>query len=212
MTKMEKIDIAVLYVEDDKSARYGMGELLRRRVRTLLEAENGAQGLELFREHRPEVVVTDINMPVMGGLAMTREIKALDRRAQVIVTTAYSDTSDLMQAIEVGVDAYVVKPVDQQKLVEALEKCVRVTFLEREIKRQEAEREKLIGDLQSALDRVKKLNGLLPICACCKKIRDDQGYWIQLESYIQEHSQAEFTHSYCPDCVRKLVQAPENES
>ena len=209
---MEKIDIAVLYVEDDKSARYGMGELLRRRVRTLLEAENGAQGLELFREHRPEVVVTDINMPVMGGLAMTREIKALDRRAQVIVTTAYSDTSDLMQAIEVGVDAYVVKPVDQQKLVEALEKCVRVTFLEREIKRQEAEREKLIEDLQSALDRVKKLNGLLPICACCKKIRDDQGYWIQLESYIQEHSQAEFTHSYCPDCVRKLVQAPENES
>jgi len=58
--------------------------------------------------------------------------------------------------------------------------------------------------LQSSLDKVKLLNGLLPICMSCKKIRDDKGYWNQLEAYIRDHSEAEFSHSFCPDCVKKL--------
>jgi len=73
-----------------------------------------------------------------------------------------------------------------------------------ERKRAEEERENLIRDLQKALSEVKTLNGLLPICSSCKKIRDDNGYWNQIESYIQNHSQAEFSHSICPECARKL--------
>ena len=71
-------------------------------------------------------------------------------------------------------------------------------------KRNEAEREKLIEELQSALDNVKQLSGLLPICASCKKIRDDNGYWNQIESYIRDHSEAEFSHGICPDCAKRL--------
>jgi PAS domain S-box-containing protein len=71
-------------------------------------------------------------------------------------------------------------------------------------KRAEEERERLIVELQEALAKVKTLSGMLPICASCKKIRDDQGYWQQVEEYIQKHSEAEFTHGICPDCVRKL--------
>jgi hypothetical protein len=71
-------------------------------------------------------------------------------------------------------------------------------------KRAEAERERLIGELQAALANVKTLTGLIPICASCKKIRDDQGYWTQLESYLKQHSEAEFSHSLCIDCMRKL--------
>ena len=67
----------------------------------------------------------------------------------------------------------------------------------------EAEREKLIGDLRDALSRVKLLSGLLPICASCKKIRDDKGYWNQIESYIRDHSEANFSHGICPECARK---------
>lgn len=66
------------------------------------------------------------------------------------------------------------------------------------------ERERLIIELRDALTKVKRLSGLLPICSCCKKIRDDHGYWNQLEVYIQEHSDASFTHSFCPECVKKL--------
>lgn len=68
----------------------------------------------------------------------------------------------------------------------------------------EAERERLISSLQKALSEVKTLSGLLPICASCKKIRDDKGYWNQIESYIQQHSEAEFSHGICPDCLHKL--------
>jgi len=72
-----------------------------------------------------------------------------------------------------------------------------------ERKRAEAEREKLIGELRDALSRVKLLSGLLPICASCKKIRDDKGYWNQIESYIRDHSEAHFSHGICPECARK---------
>jgi hypothetical protein len=71
-------------------------------------------------------------------------------------------------------------------------------------KRAEAERERLIGELQAALANVKTLTGLIPICSSCKKIRDDQGYWTQLETYLKQHSDAEFSHSLCLDCMRKL--------
>jgi hypothetical protein len=70
--------------------------------------------------------------------------------------------------------------------------------------RAQAQQERLIGELRAALANVKILRGLLPICASCKKIRDDRGYWNQLESYIHEHSEAEFSHGICPDCVREL--------
>ena len=73
-----------------------------------------------------------------------------------------------------------------------------------ERKKAEAERERLIQELQKALAEVKKLSGLLPICASCNKIRDDKGYWNRLETFIQAHSEAQFSHSVCPDCARKL--------
>jgi len=71
-------------------------------------------------------------------------------------------------------------------------------------KQSEKERERLIGELRDALAKVRTLSGMLPICAACKKIRDDQGYWNQIESYISKHSKAEFSHSLCPDCAQKL--------
>ena len=71
-------------------------------------------------------------------------------------------------------------------------------------KRAELEKDKLIVELQNALQKVRTLSGLLPICASCKKIRDDNGYWSQIEAYIQTHSEAEFRHSICPDCANKL--------
>lgn len=79
-----------------------------------------------------------------------------------------------------------------------------ITIEMRNRKRAEIEKDKLIVELKDALDKVKTLSGLLPICASCKKIRDDKGYWNQIEIYIGSHSNAEFSHSLCPDCVRKL--------
>jgi hypothetical protein len=73
-----------------------------------------------------------------------------------------------------------------------------------EAKASAEERERLVDELQDALARVKTLSGLLPICSSCKKIRDDRGYWTQVEGYITEHTQAQFSHGICPDCLTKL--------
>ena len=98
-------------------------------------------------------------------------------------------------------------PVDiNGNLIEYADKKAILTIL-RDItdrKREEQEREKLISDLKIALEKVKKLSGMLPICASCKKIRDDKGYWNQIEAYMQEHSDIEFSHSLCPDCLSEL--------
>jgi hypothetical protein len=72
------------------------------------------------------------------------------------------------------------------------------------IKQVEEEHERTIAELQLAIAEVKVLSGLLPVCASCKKIRDDNGYWNQIEAYVREHSEADFTHSICPDCTKKL--------
>ena len=91
--------------------------------------------------------------------------------------------------------------------VDSDEKYDGLTVITRDIterKQAEASRQKLIQELQNALAEVKTLSGLLPICASCKKIRDDKGYWNQIESYIRNHSEAEFSHSICPECVTKL--------
>lgn len=76
----------------------------------------------------------------------------------------------------------------------------------RELRSALAERDRLVGELRDALEQIKVLRGLLPICAWCRKVRDDEGYWHQLETYIEERSDAQFTHGVCPDCEARLME------
>jgi len=198
-----KLDVSVLYVEDEAVARQALSPPLERRVRELLTAENGAAGLALFRERRPDIVITDITMPVMSGLAMIRGIRACDAATPVIVTTAYGDTGYLIESIEIGVDRYIMKPIDHEKLFAALAQCAAVVTAARDAKRYHEERERLVGELQEALLKVKQLSGLLPICMHCKKIRDDAGDWQQIEAYITQHAEVDFSHGICPVCLKE---------
>lgn len=199
-----KLEVSVLYVEDDVSARKSVSEILGRIVRTVYVAENGMEGLEMFRKCNPDIIVTDIRMPVMSGLEMARKIREESSNKQLIVTTAYSDTDYFLAAIEVAVDQYVLKPIGHDKLIAAVRKCADAVLREQELEKYHEERERLILELQEALAKVKTLSGFFPICASCKKIRDDKGYWEQIETYVSEHSEALFTHSICPECAKKL--------
>jgi sigma-B regulation protein RsbU (phosphoserine phosphatase) len=204
MDNTKKIDVSVLYVEDEPVTRSTIAAILERQITTVLQAGNGREGLESFKARRPEVVVTDIRMPVMSGLDMAREIKALAPRTHVIVTTAHNDTEFFLDAIDIGIDQYVLKPVDRDRLFAAIKKSQEILSLERTIRFKDAEQKKLIKELQDALQNIKTLQGLIPICASCKKIRDDKGYWNQIEAYISEHSSAEFSHGICPECAKKI--------
>ena len=199
-----KLAISILYVEDEQVTRSAVVRMLKRRVLTVYEAENGREGLDLYKQHRPDIVISDIRMPVLDGMEMSKEIKALDGNSKIILTTAHSDASILMNSIEVGIDKYIMKPLDIASLFSSVEKCAENIMLEKKIQKQNKEKDELIAKLQEALNNVKKLSGLLPICSYCKKIRNDAGYWKQIEGYIAENSEAKFSHSVCPDCVKKL--------
>ncbi len=204
MENKRKMDLSLLFVEDERVTRSTIAAMLERQIRTVYQAGDGRAGLEAFKAHRPEVVITDIRMPVMSGLDMAREIKAFSPRTHIIVTTAYNDTEFFLDAIDIGIDQYVLKPVDRDRLFAAIGRCQEILSLERTIKFKDAEQKRLIKELKSALARIKTLQGLIPICASCKKVRDDKGYWNQIEAYISEHSGAEFSHGICPECARKI--------
>ena len=211
MAPSAKVPGTLLYVEDDADTRAALGASLARRVETLLLADNGAVGLAMFEAHAPDVVVTDITMPVLDGLAMARAIKGARREVPVIVTTAYNDTPYLLEAIEVGVDGYVLKPVDFPRLFEVVRRNFAVVDHQRQAVRHQEEQRllleektRLVEDLQGAMVRIKRLSGLLPICANCKRSRDDQGYWTAVEQYVGEHADVAFTHGICPPCVEAL--------
>ena len=125
---------SILVVEDDKDVCKVLTLAISRKFPevTTYAAENGKMGVDLFKEHRPEMVITDINMPVMDGIQMAREIKAIKADTRFIVLTAYSNKSYLLKFNEIGCCAYMLKPIEFGKLFDAIENCFVQIRLERQ--------------------------------------------------------------------------------
>jgi diguanylate cyclase (GGDEF)-like protein len=132
-------ELSLLYVEDDESTREMITLILNQKFPqlTVYLADNGRNGLELFATHQPDIVLTDILMPDMDGISMSREIKALNTGARIIVLTAISNTSFIIDAIDIGISHYVLKPVQIDKLVSAVDSCLNGILLERQLWQQE---------------------------------------------------------------------------
>ncbi|MCI4626989.1 MAG: response regulator [Candidatus Magnetoovum sp. WYHC-5] len=112
--------ISVLYVEDEESVRQSLAGLLRRRLGILYIADNGSTGLELFKEQRPDIVISDIRMPVMDGLEMAANIKQLSPFTPIIITTAFSEIPFITKSRDIGVDEYIKKPIMKDELLSAI--------------------------------------------------------------------------------------------
>ncbi|UFS72554.1 PAS domain S-box protein [Geomonas sp. RF6] len=125
--------VTLLLVEDEAQARNMMGRSISLKYPglTLHQAENGAMGLELFLQHRPEIVVTDVSMPVMDGIQMAREIKRHNREVIIAAVTAHSDSNFLLSAIEIGIDHYILKPVNHRQFFALLDKIIEEVLLKR---------------------------------------------------------------------------------
>jgi AmiR/NasT family two-component response regulator len=192
----------VLIVEDD----FLVSLMVQRMVEEIGykvagKAGNGAEAVERTRELKPDVVLMDIKMPDMDGIESAKQIQE-KFPTPVVMLTAH-ETSDLLEkASDAGVGAYLVKPIHVRELENAIT-IARARFTDMiKLREVNLELEKRNAELQEALSKIKTLSGLLPICASCKKIRDDGGYWHQVESYLQDHSDAEFSHGLCPECVK----------
>lgn len=193
----ESSPIRVLIADDDILVIEAIQNVLERIGHVVVgRAADGHQALEAIQSLRPDVVLLDIKMPKMDGLEAARQIQ--DRCPTPVVLLTAHETQDLVeQASAAGVGAYLMKPPQAREMRRAITIAMARFDDLMELRRLNAE-------LQDALARVKTLSGLLPICASCKKIRDDEGYWHQVEVYIRDHSEAIFSHGICPDCAKEL--------
>lgn len=130
-------DISLLYVEDEQSTREQVSGLLKRIVRTLHVASDGIDGLDKYKEHRPDVVLSDIMMPGMNGLEMASQIRLINPDCQIIVLTAYNDTEYLLECISIGISKFAQKPVDFLKLSQAIGQCNDLIQMEKLVQKQE---------------------------------------------------------------------------
>jgi CheY-like chemotaxis protein len=144
---------------------------------------------ELHRENRYDLILLDLLMPGMDGFQVMEGLKEIeaDSYLPVIVITAQPDHK--LRALQAGAKDFVSKPLDLAEVLARVHNMLEVRLLHTE--------------LRKALEHVKLLSGMLPVCMWCKKIRDDKGYWNAIENYISQHSEAEFTHGICPDCKKK---------
>ena len=153
--------LTVLYVEDNEALRLLMQRLLAGRVGRLLLAEDGEQGLASYRENRPDIVISDIMMPVMDGMEMMAAIKAIDHTTPVILATAFDDAKYLLQALALDADGYLVKPIKLETLLQALEARVAGYLQDRELARYRVaaeEERQLIAELMTRMMRPEKLD------------------------------------------------------
>ncbi|WP_051328328.1 response regulator [Desulfatirhabdium butyrativorans] len=190
----------VLIAEDDLSSRNLLSAMLRKAGYEVLETLDGEEVWKaLQKPDAPKLVILDWLMPKMDGLEVLRRVRAIesDRPPYILMLTVKTAKTEIIEGLRAGANDYLTKPFDMGELRARLE----VGRLM--IETQDALAAK-IEELHRALGEIKTLRGIVPICAGCKKIRDDQGYWKQVEVYLKEHTEAEFSHGLCPDCKKRL--------
>ena len=162
-------------------------------------AYSGTELLRILENHPVTLILLDVMLPDIDGFALAKKILSDNRFKEIpiIFLTARAEQEDRIRGFEAGGVDYVSKPFDSREILERVKTHVNLRLALEEQKR-------LNRELQAALDRVKKLEGIIPICSSCKKIRSDEGYWTQVERYISEHTGVMFSHSLCPDCASKL--------
>jgi DNA-binding response OmpR family regulator len=184
--------VKILAVEDDAVARAVLRQALRRLGHDVIEATHGANAWEVLQNAPVRVVVSDWMMPEVDGLELCRRIRRRSGAEYIyfILLTGRDATSDNQkEAADAGVDDFLTKPLDFGEL------WMRLRVAER---------------ILQYTTQVRQLEQMLPICSYCKKIRDDQNYWQQIEGYISERTGSDFSHSVCPDCYQRVL-IPELE-
>lgn len=177
----------ILTVEDDLVARKILVQALHRLGYETVEAADGTEALRVIEQEPVRVIVSDWLMPEIDGLELCRRVRALVNTEYtyfILLTSRTADIANQREAIEAGVDDFLTKPLDLQEL------WMRLRVSERILK---------------FTTQVRQLEAFLPICSYCKKVRDDQNYWQQIEGYINERTGSEFSHSICPDCYQRVI-------
>jgi phosphoserine phosphatase RsbU/P len=190
----------VLIAEDDRVTGEILARTLQRWAYETKIVSDGAQAWEYLRNaSAPTLAILDWMMPEIDGPDVCRRVRAELPLAHMylLLVTARESRGDVVAGLDAGAEDYIIKPFDPDELRARVAVGVRVLGLQQKL----AER---VAELQDALANVKQLRGLLPICSYCKRIRGDDQYWQQVEGYIADHSEAQFSHGICPSCYATI--------
>ena len=190
----------ILLAEDDRVSRRLLEITLTNWGHEIVLAVDGIDAWQaLSTPDAPSIAILDWMMPGLDGVEVCRRVRDADKSQlpYIILLTYRGRSEDIAEGLGAGADDYITKPFNLQELQARILVGLRIVRLHNEVQLR-------MTELEDALSRIRKLQGLLPICASCKSIRDDKGYWKQIEIYIQEHSDADFSHGICPKCARRL--------
>jgi DNA-binding response OmpR family regulator len=197
--KREKIHITVI---EDEPVSAGLTLRMLREAgldQAVTQCGTLAEGLKKIEETRADIALLDMGLPDSHGTPTVSAVCGRYPMLPVVVMTGTDDEAMGLEELQQGAQDYLVKGQFGHR---ELARTIRYALERKDLLN---EKETLIAQLQEALLRVKQLSGLLPICADCKKIRTSQGGWMQLETYISEHSDASFTHGFCEACYKKRL-------
>lgn len=190
----------ILIVDDTPANLRLLAGMLTEQGHKARSAPNGKLALMSAQASPPDLILLDIKMPGLSGYEVCQQLKADPRTRDIpiIFISALDQVEDKIQAFTLGGVDYVTKPFRFEEVLARVETHLKL----RELQKRLAAR---VRELEEALAQVKKLEGLLPICSYCKRVRDDHDYWQQVESYVAARSEASFSHGICPDCHEKHV-------
>jgi sigma-B regulation protein RsbU (phosphoserine phosphatase) len=188
----------IVIAEDEKISRKILEMALIKAGHEVVAVENGIEALESIQKEVPDMLITDWMMPDLDGVELCHRVRALNlsRYVYTIFLTALTQKENIIRGLDAGADDYISKPFERAELLARVRAGERVIQLEKTLRQKNTE-------LSEALAQVKQLKGLLPICMFCKKIRNDKNYWQKVEDYLTEHTEADFSHSICPECLEK---------
>jgi len=171
----------ILFVDDDPVSRRILTAMVVGLGHDAVVAQDGAEAWTRFQAESLDIVITDWMMPELDGLELTRRIRAMPkpRYTYVVLLTALEGRARYLDGMDAGADDFVTKPIDREELHARLRVAERVLGLQRE---------------------VHQLQGLLPICSYCKRIRDEAESWSQVEDFVSRRTEAQFSHGICPAC------------
>ncbi len=198
----------ILIAEDDLTSRTALSVFLRKSGHAVVESTNGVEAWEAMqKDDAPKMAIVDWMMPEMDGLELCERIRTAETTEPpyIIMLTVKSDNKDIVRALNAGADDYVTKPYDREELEARINVGIRMLNLQQRLSNK-------VRELEKAVEHIHTLQGMLPICAHCKKVRDDEDYWHEVEHYIRDHSELEFTHSICPDCLEKHYSDSQREN
>lgn len=193
--------LRVLVADDEPVSRMVVGAMLKKAGYEVTFAPDGEQAWQqLTAPNPPAIALLDWEMPGLAGPEVVQLIRARGEQAPtyVILLTARHSSADIVAGLKAGANDFVTKPAHEDELVARVNVGARVVELQLAL----AER---VRSLEDALANVKALQTLLPMCAYCKSIRNDQNYWEKVETYFHDHSGVSFSHSYCPTCYDRFV-------